>query len=361
VKILFDHQAFTIQEYGGISRYFHELISRFDSVNNQQELSLKYSKNAYLENKKPLLDGFNFRGKQRLFYYLNKRYSIEHIKKQRFDVFHPTYYDPYFFKYIGNKPFVVTFLDMIHEKFMQAYPELANDSVSLQDKRLMAQKAARLIAISQSTKNDMVKILGVTPDKIDVVYLGTSFNASITSDQSFYDFKYLLYVGTRRLYKNFDFFLKSISPLLAAANVKLVCAGGGKFSPSEQNLIKELGLEEYVIFSEVNDLILANLYKHAEAFVFPSLYEGFGIPVLEAFACDCPCVISNVSSLPEVGGDAALYFDPKNAESIINSIKKVLCDDALRTSLTLAGKEQLKKFSWDKTYEKTIAVYNSVF
>ncbi len=361
MKILFDHQAYTIQEYGGISRYFHELISKFDNIQEHCELSLKYSKNVYLNNKSLPLDGINFKGKQRIFFYINKRNSIQKIKGQRFDLFHPTYYDPYFLEYIGEKPFVVTFLDMIHEKFIHTYPELANDSINLRDKKLLAEKASRLIAISQSTKNDMVEILGVNADKIDVVYLGSSFDASSASNEPFYDFKYLLYVGTRRLYKNFDFFLTSVAPLLLSENIKLLCAGGSTFTLTEQDLINELKVNGQVVQCPINDdKTLANLYKHAVAFIFPSLYEGFGIPVLEAFACDCPCVISNVSSLPEVGGNAALYFNPEDDESIRSTVKQILNDQNLRLFLIKAGKEQLEKFSWKKTFEETLKVYNSV-
>jgi glycosyltransferase involved in cell wall biosynthesis len=105
---------------------------------------------------------------------------------------------------------------------------------------------------------------------------------------------------------------------------------------------------------------LKNLYKNAQAFVFPSLYEGFGLPVLEAFSCGCPAILSNASSLPEIGDDGAIYFNPYDNESITNAIEKVLFDEKFRYNLIQKGFDRLKFFSWDKTAISTKKVYDSL-
>ncbi len=139
-----------------------------------------------------------------------------------------------------------------------------------------------------------------------------------------------------------------------------MCTGGGKFSNYEIEQFKELGISKQVLQFNLDDDSLAYFYKNALAFIFPSLYEGFGIPVLESFACGCPVVCSNVSSLPEIAGEAACYFDPYSEESIKNSVVKILTDSNLREELINKGYEQLKKFSWQKTAEQTKKIYESV-
>ena len=109
-----------------------------------------------------------------------------------------------------------------------------------------------------------------------------------------------------------------------------------------------------------NDAVLAYAYSHAQCFVFPSIYEGFGIPTLEAFACNCPVVLSNSSSMPEVGGDAAVYFNPEKVDEIAKGIRSVLNDPQLRDQMKEKGKRQLEKFSWAKTARQTVACYRRV-
>ncbi|MBU4024291.1 glycosyltransferase, partial [bacterium] len=161
MKILYDHQIFTSQKYGGISRYFYELVLEFsDSQGVDCEIPLLVSNNHYISDKKfvnyvDLLPNKQFRGKIRIFNYLNKPNTILKLKQQKFDVFHPTYYDPYFLKYIGNKPFVLTVYDMIHEKFSDMF---SPTDKTTEQKRLLVEKATKIIAISQSTKKDLIEL-----------------------------------------------------------------------------------------------------------------------------------------------------------------------------------------------------------
>jgi glycosyltransferase involved in cell wall biosynthesis len=366
MKILYDHQTFTQQDYGGISRYFYELIkhSKFDH-HNEIELILKYSNNTYIENRdisshKNFFLNNNFKGKRRVQMLLNKYSSSIKLRNKKFDIFHPTYYDTYFLKNLKTKNFTVTFLDMIHEKFVSQYPELGKDKKLFNQKKELIQVAPKVIAISESTKNDLVEIYGVNPNKIEVIYLGNSFNTLTESDLPLVSSPYVLFVGSRQRYKNFEFCLTSLKKILIKNNISFVCAGGDMFNNEELSLIKQLGLSNLVIQYNITDKILANLYKNSIAFIFPSLYEGFGIPVLEAFACNTPCLLSNGGSLPEVGGDAAIYFDPLNADEIEQAVYNILNNNQLRSDLIQKGSQRLNKFSWKNTYDDTIKFYKSL-
>lgn len=368
MKILYDHQIFSIQDYGGISRYFSELMNQFYTRKQLSfELALRYSNNSNLANSvfsvhKNLFKDRNFTGKGSLLYYQNKFYSIKHIKKNDYDIIHPTYYDPYFLKYT-KKPFVLTIFDMIHEIYPEYFPK--GDKVSA-NKSNLAEKAEKIIAISQNTKKDIINFLHIDQEKIEVIYLGNSMVGNTTEDlnetqKKIIDSKYLLFIGTRQSYKNFQFFLSSILSLFENdTDLKLICAGGGNFSDEENQFIDSIHLKNRVIQINVNDSFLAELYSHALAFVFPSLYEGFGIPILEAFYCKCPVICSNSSSLPEVGSNAARYFDPKNQNSIANTISKVIYDENSLQKMRELGLDRLKYFSWKKTADNTHVLYSKV-
>lgn len=366
MKIVYDHQTFIHQDYGGISRYFYELIKRGKlDEQNELELVLNYSNNSYLENRdisshQNFFSNIEFRGKRRAQLMLNKYRTSLFLSCNKFDIFHPTYYDTYFLKNLKSRNFTVTFLDMIHEKFVSQYPELGNDKKLFAQKKQLIELAPKVIAISESTKIDLVDIYGVNPNKIEVIHLGNSFDANSDSGAPYLSNNYLLYVGSRQGYKNFKFCLKALKNELIQNDIILVCAGGGKFSLDEIEFINKLGLSKSVLHVGITDNLLANLYKNSIAFIFPSLYEGFGIPVLEAFACNTPCLLSNGGSLPEVGGNAALYFDPQNEESLGKSFSEIIDNVDLRSKLIEKGKIRLKNFSWENTYNSTIKFYKSI-
>ncbi|GAF90130.1 unnamed protein product, partial [marine sediment metagenome] len=266
--------------------------------------------------------------------YLNGIVSKKVISKRDYDIFHPTYYDPYFLDYISNKPFVLTIYDMIHEVFASYFH--CSDRVS-EYKKLLALKADKIITISENTKEDIIKFYNISEKKIKVIYLASSFtNYNIdkiknTNIKHKLPRKYILYVGTRWGYKNFHIFVKAISLLLKSdRNLFIVCVGGGNFDENEKELLASLSIQNRVFQFQISDKGLQALYKNALAFVLPSLYEGFGITVLESFACGCPVICSKTSSLPEVAGDAALYFEPESELSILNSVQKVIYNNNLR-------------------------------
>ena len=365
MKVLYDHQTFTLQKYGGISRYFYELIKFFNkSTDVNVTTSVLFSNNHYISDKKDVqhvnfLYDKEFRGKQRLFNLLNKPNSILKLKQKNFDIFHPTYYDSYFLKYIGNKPFVLTVYDMIHEKFSDMF--LENDKTS-EHKKLLCDKATKIIAISHSTKKDLIEIFNIEESKIEVVYLGNSLmveNTIIVNNML--SKKDILFVGSRGAYKDFNRFISGILDTLHNnAELFVFCVGGGKFNDNEIQLFSDLKIKKRVSQYTLDDNKLPSFYKNAELFVFPSLYEGFGIPILEAFACSCPLVCSNTSSLPEIAGNAAEYFDPYDEESISIAIENVLNNSQRKEELRENGKERLKYFSWEQTAKSTKKLYESI-
>ncbi|MDQ5767543.1 glycosyltransferase family 4 protein [Thiothrix subterranea] len=365
MKILYDPQIFTWQKYGGISRYFHEITQNIIEIEGVScDLSLLISNNHYISEKKltkhiELFKKTDFRGKLRLFDYINKSNTFLELKRQNFDIFHPTYYDPYFLKHLGNKPFVLTVYDMIHEKFGSIFP--ITDKTT-ERKKLLVKKAAKIIAISQSTKNDLIQIFDTDESKIEVIHLGNSIfpKENINLNLEIPE-KYLLFVGNRNNYKNFNLFIKGVSSLLKSDNdLFVVCAGGGTFTNSELKLLSELGILKQVFQYNSDDETLAFFYRNALTFVFPSLYEGFGIPILESFSCGCPLVCSGISSLPEIAGEAACYFDPYSEESIRNTISTIINDANLRKDLVNKGYGQLNNFSWKKTTEETRKLYEGI-
>ncbi len=385
MKILFDPQIFIRKEYGGVSRYFFELFMNFYTNKDIEfKLPLVYSTNYYLKNApfikcrsivKPLKlkDKNNFLRStlipvkmfsKMIFAYQNRINSIklqEAIKKQDFDICHLTYYNTSIIKLLKGKPFVITVYDMIYELFPDYFP----DSPISAFKTELIKKANKIIAISNNTKQDLIKIHKIQEDKIEVIHLGCSFEnreidikkrqANLLPDE------YILFVGQRKYQKNFTTFIQSTEPLLRKyKNLKIICAGSKPFDNDEKELFGKLNLLKRIYHYSASDDFLFELYKNAIVFVFPSLYEGFGIPVLEAFSAGCPVACSNTSSFPEVAGDAAVIFDPYNEESMHNSIDALISNKDLREEMTLKGYERLETFSWKETAERTKKLYMSL-
>jgi len=382
MKILFDTQIFKAQKYGGISRYFSELFYYFNTIENiTYQAPIRDTENEYLKNIRPFFEkdlsrkSFlkpNTKIKRKIIKLIeafDKNSNINLVKRalkeQNFDIFHPTYYSPYFLKYLKNKPFVLTVYDMIHETYPEYFKLDFGKTVAY--KKKLIQKATKIVAISENTKRDIIKHYNVPDEKIQVIYLGNSLKPTTNKQFNIPNLpqNYILFVGARGNYKNFIFFIESISELLNNdKNLNIVVGGGyskqNNFSKKEIDLFEKLKIKEQIFQYSMDDDSLAYLYQNAKCFVFPTLYEGFGIPVLEAFACDCPAVLSNTSSLPEIGGGAALYFDPLNNKSILETVRKVLNDENLRQDLILRGREQLKKFSWEKTSKETLELYYDI-
>ena len=356
MKIIIDHQIFSVQEYGGVSKLFAELYKNLKKMDVGCEIPLVFSNNEYLKDKKvkSLFKKISFPGKLTLIRLINKFYTIRYLRNGGFDVFHPTYFDDYFIKYIGNKPFILTVYDLIHEKF---YSDSIGIQPTLKSKRNLIQKTDKIISISQKTKNDLVDYYKIKPSKIEVIYPANSLNLSMAVKCNVPG-KYILFVGSRKEYKNFDIALRAMNGI--EDQIFLVCAGGGRFTSEEEQTMKRYKIRNRVIQINVSDSQLAYCYKNAKCFVFPSLYEGFGIPILEAFACNCPVVLSDIEVFREVAGNAALYVNPKSADTLTAAINSVINNWPLRNKKINLGKKRLKLYSWSKMAQETLKIYRSI-
>lgn len=365
MKVLYDFQIFNIQKFGGISRYFVELMNGVAAAENAGfMLPLVASDNGYIRNSELVscIDTSRFgflkaSTVKKNSIRLNRLYTQFQAQTKSYDIYHPTYYDPYLLDTIGKKPLVITVHDMIHELFNDQYRK----SKVAEQKKYIVSRAAKVLTISESTKRDLITLLGVDARKIEVIYLATSFGdaPAVPLADTALPGNYVLYVGDRWHYKNFDFFIRSLTPLLQKdESLRIVCAGSSPFNDQERQVIAGLGITGRLLhFPAAGDDMMVHLYRNARAFVFPTLYEGFGIPVLEAFACGCPVIVSNSSSLPEVGGDACRYIDPRDETSLTAAVQAVIYDESLRADMTVRGYEQRAKFSWSRTTQETLAAY----
>lgn len=356
MKVLFDSQIFDLQQTGGISRSLVETIINFDK-DVKVKISSLYSPNLYARQSgliwgnKPI-DKFPFPRKLKFMIAANRTFTKYFANSGKFDVFHPTYYDPYFLEFI-KIPFVLTVYDMIHEIFPEQY---LNDKTS-ENKRLLCQKASKIIAISEQTKKDIVRFFDVPKDKIEVIHLASSIE-SVAEKETDLPKRFIFFVGSRNGYKNFLPFFESIKPILKKdKTLYLVCAGGGIFNKEENVAFAKSNLSDRVLQLSPGDEELAFIYKKALLFVYPSLYEGFGLPVLEAFFSRCPIAISDIPVFREIAANNAFYFDPKNSRSIRAFVENILNDDYYRTSKVKQAYHHAKQFSWQKTAIKTNKVY----
>ena len=383
MKILYDHQAFTFQKFGGVSRCFCELIAQMPE-GLETEISVRQSDNVHLL-ESHLCDGrlepvtmnariwnkkFPYKGFKRLYITLrragllstmesaNEHYSCRKLKEGNFDIFHPTFFDPYFLPLIGNKPWVFTVHDMMPEIITDYFKP--NNGQTMFKRRYLPQ-AAHIIAVSENTKKDLMKLMGVEDDRITVIYHGGPAREVITAPRMVGE-PYFLYVGTRVAYKNFQQTLIDFADFHKEhPEVKLVCTGSD-FVTSERQWMKDLGIADAVEHISVSDEQMKNLYTNAIAFVYPSLYEGFGMPILEAYAYGCPVLLNNKSCFPEIAADAAIYFDSvKGRSDLPAKLAEVYgLSTNERQHVIEQGYDRLSLFSWKASAEKLARVYEGV-
>ncbi|WP_026763371.1 glycosyltransferase family 4 protein [Sediminibacterium salmoneum] len=364
MTIRYDYQIFCEQPYGGISRYFFELIQRLQQKPGMHiQLDILSADNIFLEQLrgKTAWNEVQFKGKKDLNRLLSNVYDSFASRMQPFDIFHPTYYNKSSLSRTAGRPMVITIHDMIDERFHSDKKEF-EPILSVRAKHI--QQASKIIAVSQNTRKDLIELCGVPAEKIETIYHGNSFEKNIErrSLTRLIEPDYILYTGKRYAYKNFRRFAESIAPVLKEnPTLYLVCAGGGPFKASETNLFNLLGIQGQVVYQPIpTDEELASLYNHAIALVYPSLYEGFGLPIIEAFACSCPVITSGGSSTGEIAGDAAILIDPNNTNDITEKIREVMNNSTLQTELIQKGHARAAQFNWDKTAQQTLELYQSL-
>ena len=358
MRILYDHQIFSRQRYGGVSRYFAEIIGNLRKYSEYEpDIGIKYSNNEYIRDwgYQKFLPEKDLWHKEKIIELLNCPYTVKALKKGNFDLFHPTYYNPYFLKMIRSKKYVVTVYDMTHEIFPENFGCTDRSS---RWKKTVVENADAVIAISENTKNDLVEILGIDGEKISVTHLGSSVQKNSRFIMTALPENFILFVGERKGYKNFQNFMQGITPLLQKEkDLYLICVGGSRFSQSEEDYLRGNDIRGQVIHTRLDDEELYYAYSQARVFVFPSLYEGFGIPILEAFSCGCPVALSHASCFPEIAGDAAGYFKATDPLSIQDTISLVLEDENYRKTLVRKGFERNSAFSWEKCATQTAKIY----
>lgn len=365
MNILFDHQIFCMQQYGGISRYFCEIANHIAGIpEHKVEVYAPLHSNEYLSKVGKIhhngIKVKNISGASKIFtetidtaiLFFRSRF------KNNIDIFHETYYS-----LTDCRPSsamrIVTVYDMIHEKTPERYSYFNR---TLRSKPDCIRKADHIICISESTRKDLIETFNVPEEKTSVVHLGCSLTTKQIIKRPVMDKPYLLYVGSRNRHKNFwKFFRAYAGSSKLSKEFTLVCFGGGKFNTRERKKMADLGLScKNVIQISGGDEVLAGLYGSAKAFIFPSLYEGFGIPPLEAMSIGCPVVCSNTSSIPEVVGEAAEFFNPEDENDIRESIARVVFSTERSSQLIDKGKARVKLFSWEKCARETINVYRKV-
>jgi len=288
------------------------------------------------------------------------------------DVIHST---AYIVPELLKAKLVVTVHDLSFLLFPEFHTE-ANIKLLIKNLIYVNSRPSKVICDSEQTKKDLQKFFHVPDEKIKVIYLGVNyvFSKSISSEEKNYVFSkygltgidYILCVSSIEPRKNFKRIISVFSQIIKDERFKdlfLVCAGGkGWKNEAIYEFIKEKGIEDKVKFlGFVEEKNLPAIYNGAKLFLYPSLYEGFGLPVLEAMSAKVPVVTSNVSSLPEVAGDAAMLVDPYNEEEIYNAVKELLSKESLRKDFILKGYKRASKFTWEDTAEKTLEVYKEVY
>jgi glycosyltransferase involved in cell wall biosynthesis len=329
----------TTLESSGIDRYSKELAERIGmpTVESKRYLSLK--------------------GSLKLLYKLRQSPYLVHFPSQHFGRY----------GLFLRKPFIVTVHDLVRTCFPFAN-ETIPQKLGLKLDVLGLRKAQHIIAVSECTKTDLIRYLNIPARKITVIYNGVNRNVFKPLACRRYDFPYLLYVGTERPRKNLGTLFAAFSSLKMnniIPDLKLVKVGSAgrtsEFRQATLHEIRRLGLENEVVFVDyASDKDLVAYYSSALALVMPSLYEGFGLPLIEAMACGCPVIASNSSSLPEVAEHAALFFAPRDSLELARLVNRLVTEPIIRNELIGRGFDRVTRFSWERSAQETLQLYQRV-
>jgi glycosyltransferase involved in cell wall biosynthesis len=362
MNILVDYQIFINQKIGGVSRYhatINQYINEMGGSDSSRIISLGH-KNIYIPSQGSILNLLNRRGTRKLLVSLNQAYTLSKISK--YDVFHPTFYDTYFLKSKSKPPVVITIHDLIPEIYFKDKMNWMID----QKKKILS-SAAGIIAISEATRTELINRYKLNENIVHTIHHGYpehfekyARDENLLKHRTENQRPYLLFVGTRDDYKNFKPFIRQIANFLIKYNFHLKVTGN-KPTETEIALFRELKITEHIVFTgQVDDKELFMLYNQAFCFIFPSLLEGFGMPLLESFIAKCPVICSDIPVFREICGNAAAYFNTGEQESISASLETFLENNDYRTQMIDRGLEQVRKFQWRESAKKTLEIYKSL-
>ncbi len=363
INIFFDHQKFSTQKFGGISRYFATIINQIKLDKDfDYSLGVLMSDNEYIKAEKLRMNRSLFlpflKNKYKDFTEtINERYCIKLLKENNFDIFHPTYYQTYYQDYL-KRPMVTTVHDMTYERLPEYF--WAHDPLTY-EKRLSMENASKIIAISETTKNDILRYSHISEDKIKVIYHGIDLSDPDIKKISGLPEQYILFVGDRSGYKNYYLFIRAFAQLAKRyPKIQLVLLGGGKPAIVEREYVQHLGLSSRILHFNVDDDELNYVYSKALFFVYPSLNEGFGLPILEAFKMNCPMLLSDTECFREIAAEGALFFDTLNEQDLTEKMERLLTDSDLRHQLAETGKIRLQDFPIEKSIQETLDLYRDL-
>jgi glycosyltransferase involved in cell wall biosynthesis len=361
MRVLYDGSIYAFQTVGGINRYFANIIKnlppKFEPIlTTRINHKLNYPKHPALK-----VFSFPFFHPKIISGPLGELYFIAIEQLTKPDVIHPTYYFRLTGKSMSSRrcPLVLTVHDMIHEIYSDT---MDHDGLIAHQKKEAILGSDAIICISENTKMDLMNRVKLPEDKITVIHSASEIDISISyGDEPIPDEPYFLHVGARGLYKNFYGLCIALAKIAKTKKKTQLCVVGPPFNSEELKTIVDLNLMNRIqYYGNVTDSHLAKLYRCSIAFVYPSLYEGFGIPLLEAMSCGTVVIGANASSIPEVVGDAAILFEPSDKDSLYESLSFVLKHPENRSHFISRGYERAKNFSWEKTVEKTAQVYRSL-
>ncbi len=354
-KIIYDNIIYSLQEVGGISRYWTELIKRI-LIKNNFNCYEKKNKNFFRKEVNiTTLDESKITFKLLRFLPFQKRLPKKSI-------FHSSYYRTTLQKDVVK---IITVYDFIDEYYGNNFASKINSW----QKKLALKNADGIICISNNTKKDLLKFLpNIDKQKIKTIYISSEENffkiknlnniIKYNEFNNLYNKKIILFVGSRKKpYKNFSLVVDIVSSL---KEYVLVSVGPDKITKTEKKLMNKKIYEKHYHFTNLSSEKLNELYNLSFCLLYPSIYEGFGIPILEAMNAGCPVVSVNTSSIPEVAGDAAILIDKIKKENFTHAIR-LLSNKNFKTKLINKGFAQAKKFSWNKCFKETVEFYHDIY
>lgn len=352
----------------GIERTIIELLKQFSNI-EYNNINFEFIFFAHKKFKKNIENMEILKGKK-IFYtpynnrIINDQFWIPYIaKKNKIDLMYFTTLGPSVFY---NMPFVIH----VHDAIPWLFENTLSKGMKLYYKPCLEiafkkKQLKKITTVSNHSKEDLKSLFKFKDNIIDVVYNGvsdlddTSINANSHIKNDILNSKFIMSIATVEPRKNLQSLINAFEKLADEdKSLKLVLVGRKGWN--EVVKINPRLKERVITTGFISDFELKSLLEKTQAFVLPSYYEGFGLPVVEAMKCGAPCIISNNSSLPEIGGDAALYFDPYNHEDIYEKVKIVLNDISLQKEMVIKGNNQIKKFTWEMTFENILRSFNEV-